>query len=117
MAKKAKHPEVNRRLRAIRDMLHMKQADFAALIDIDQSSYSRIENGYNYLSTPTIYSLIFNIKVKPDYLFFGKGEMFELDGDGMMGTESHAYVRMEDKAKYTLLTIKVPKKGGSGDEG
>ena len=104
------YPELNRRLGAIRKKLNLKQVEFADLIEIDQSNYSRTENGHSSISYPVICNLIYKVNVNPMYLFFGEGEIFRNENNPLSTKE--ALVRIEDGGNYHLVTVKVPKGAG-----
>lgn len=102
---------IAKRLRILRSAMGLNQSEFADLLDVAQSNYSRTENGFQSLSWPMFKNLVFHkVKVNESWLLHGEGEMFK--SDAPLTFTKFANVKIEDKGTYVFLSIKVPKEGG-----
>ena len=81
-------PQVNKRMASVRAFLGLNQMDMSALLDTDQSNYSRTENGKQNVSVPIVYALIYKVKVSPNWLFCGEGMMFLTEPETVDATKT-----------------------------
>lgn len=63
---------VARRLTALRESLGMTKAEFADLIEVDRSSYTKIEKGAKPLLPPTAYRIYELFGVDMNYVYLGQ---------------------------------------------
>ena len=69
------YPQVNGRLKLVRQHLGYTQMEMAKLLQTDQSNYSRSEAGLQNVTTPILYHLLYITKVNPMWLIWGEGGM------------------------------------------
>ena len=63
---------VSRRLEALRDALGMNKAEFADLIEIDRSSYTKIEKGDKPLLPRQAFKIYERFGVDMNYIYLGQ---------------------------------------------
>lgn len=71
-----KDPNINLRIKMIRDHLKLKQNEFAEKLGIKQSSLSSIENVSVNVSDRVQKDVCISFNVNKEWLLNGKGEMF-----------------------------------------
>lgn len=64
--------EVGRRLETMREVLGINQGEFADSVDIDRSSYSKIENGKKPLKAEMAYVISERWNIPMDYFYRGR---------------------------------------------
>lgn len=73
---KIKNPEMNSRVKLVRDHLNLKQNEFAEKLGIRQSSLSSIENVSVNVSDRVFKDVCLAFNVNKEWLITGNGEMF-----------------------------------------
>jgi len=68
--------EFGRRVRAVREHLHLKQNEFADGLDLSYGYICQIEKGKANPTYEFFYKLVSKYNASMDYLFYGKGELF-----------------------------------------
>lgn len=71
---------VYKRIRAVREILYMRQRDFAISLGISDGTYYNIENGKRNPPIGILYLLSTIYDVDVEYLLHGTGEMFKKRG-------------------------------------
>ena len=71
-AKKEELIEMANRIKERRKSLNYKQEQFAEMIDISLSSYTRIENAFQKPSLDTLKKISIHLKISLDYIVFGE---------------------------------------------
>ncbi len=61
--------ELGSRIKTFRTKRGYTQEQFCEIINLDQSNLSNIENGKTFPDIVTLYSIITNAGIEPDYLF------------------------------------------------
>jgi len=64
------------RLKQVRQHFNLTQEEFAVLVGLTQGGYSDVERGKANISRTLSSSLKNGFNVNPDFLYFGKGNMF-----------------------------------------
>jgi len=65
-----------RRVRSIREHLHLQQNEFAAGLEFSEGYLCQIEKGKANPTYEFFYKLVSTYNASMDYLFYGKGELF-----------------------------------------
>jgi len=65
-----------RRVRSIREHLHLQQNEFAAGLEFSEGYLCQIEKGKANPTYEFFYKLALKYNVSMDYLFYGKGDLF-----------------------------------------
>lgn len=73
---------MNGRIRELLDVLNIPQHEFADTIGTDQGTISKYISGKNRPTRAICKSIIYQYSVNPDWLYYGKGEMFSFELDG-----------------------------------
>ena len=73
---KIKNPEMNSRVKLVRDYLNLKQNEFSEKLGIKQSSLSSIENVSVNVSDRVFKDVCLAFNVNKEWLATGNGEMF-----------------------------------------
>ncbi|RKI36905.1 XRE family transcriptional regulator [bacterium D16-51] len=74
--------EIPQRITYLRqDILQITQAQFADAINISQTYLSLLENGSRTITEPIIDQIFSQFKINPDWLYQGKGEIFQSGAD------------------------------------
>lgn len=68
--------ELGKRIKMVREELHINQREFAAKMEISGSLLSQVESGKKNPVYEFLYKLMKEYHVSLDWLFTGKGEMF-----------------------------------------
>lgn len=68
--------EFGKRVRAVREQMHIKQNEFAASLDLSEGYICQIEKGKANPTYEFFYRLVSKYNASMDYLFYGKGELF-----------------------------------------
>lgn len=106
-----------RRLKEIREKLHLSQGDVARMINVAQASYSNVEHGKNYLSMQKLNILVEKLKFSPTYVITGSGPMIlgETHNFGR-DTEQNASVTSEEintkSNRYKHILAPIPVNAG-----
>lgn len=79
--------EVGKRLRALRLSLGMEGKDFAEVIDVDPSSYSKIENGKKPLRSGMAFRAAERFGVSMDFIY--RGDLSRMPADQRAAILSH----------------------------
>ncbi|WP_257657663.1 XRE family transcriptional regulator [Parapedobacter lycopersici] len=80
---------VSWRVKKLRELLKMKQQDFAVNADLKQSQISQVESGSRNITPEIILKLRKAYKVNIDWLEEGIGEIFELKSDEIQLSGDH----------------------------
>ena len=70
---KQEQKKMANRIKEQRKSLHYTQEQFAEIIGISASSYTRIENAFQNPSMDTLIKISKNLKISLDYIVFGDG--------------------------------------------
>lgn len=70
---------VGRRIREIRESMHMTREQFSELCGISDSFLAAVENGKKSITSKTIYKICSNANISSDYILFGNHNNFEFD--------------------------------------
>ena len=69
-------PAINRRIKEIRQALHLSQAKFASMIALSDGHISRVESAEKVVNERLIKLVCGAFSVNETYLRYGEGEMF-----------------------------------------
>lgn len=70
---------VGLRIREVRELFHMTQAEFSEKCDISESFLAAVEGGKKSITSKTLYKICTFTNVSADYFIRGKGSGFETD--------------------------------------
>lgn len=91
---------IGKRIRDLRIMQKLTQAQFAELIGISVNFLSEIETGKKGMSQDTLYRLCTNFSVSSDYILFGT----EKNDDSISSSMIIEYVNSLDSKELELLS-------------
>ena len=103
--------EIGLRVQQIRKALKLNQEEFGEKLDITYVQVSRIESGKVSLSNKIRQSILRTFNVNPNWLDYGKGDMFiKLDANKELAIEMAKIFKLEDndprrRIIKALLTI------------
>lgn len=91
---------MNKRIKTLREVLHLNQEDFGSRIGISKSAVSGYEIGRRNLSDQTIRAIVREFNVSEEWLKTGSGGMFNL-------TQDDELLNLQSKYNLDQLDIKI----------
>ena len=106
-AKREELIEMANRIKERRKTLHYKQEQFAEIIDISLSSYTRIENAFQKPPLDTLKKISKHLKISLDYIVFGECNIAVCSA-----TEAEMFAALldfsdADKIKHTIEALNI----------